>query len=490
MNVEMAYAQRTSVISSLDGSALAFAANLRRRPVYFEGRVEEPVMLRQLMGALHEVILSDYRVSPGGRWVLDPVITVHPDELCFEAFSTDESTYCRLSAPMDAFEPQGDPVYGTTNIDFTWQLQDSLQDFRSSRRTMFSVRAGGFGVMTRAGGQTRAHFEHKVDLPESWLKGFLQVQGALAMNAYTFDVRPADLLTMIAYLQDHPKMSRTNGMRFDFRPDEPISAFLEPSDERFVLHGTTYSGYPRTVRVWGRRRLELLQRILPYAQKVTVGLIGRSLPHFYICYCGAYRFTLVLSGWARNDWSKGSAFDLLAPRREIDPEKTAAAYNYLVQHFAASVEMISIHTLLPEPEVLPILFELCRAGRVIYDPVTRKYRLRELFAEPLDIERLFAPDPRIERAQALLKDGRVTLLHFGPSEVRRRETRATATVRAGDKMYEVIVSVDDEGSVRFGVCQCKFFQDNILSRGPCEHILAARYALDQVLSSQEEAPHS
>jgi hypothetical protein len=124
----------------------------------------------------------------------------------------------------------------------------------------------------------------------------------------------------------------------------------------------------------------------------------------------------VLSGWSRNDWSKGSAFDLLAPRRKVDPEKTAAVYNYLVQHFAASVETMTIHTLLPETDVLPILFELCRAGRVIYDPVTRKYRLRELFAEPLDIERLFAPDPRIERAQAFLRENRVTLLHFGPSE--------------------------------------------------------------------------
>jgi hypothetical protein len=104
--------------------------------------------------------------------------------------------------------------------------------------------------LTQTGSQTRTHFERKVNLPESWLKGFLQVQGALAMNAYTFDVRPVDLLTMIAYLQDHPKMSRTNGIRFDFRPDEPISAFLEPSDERFILHGTAYSGYPRTVRLW------------------------------------------------------------------------------------------------------------------------------------------------------------------------------------------------------------------------------------------------
>src|SRR6478752_2400118 len=47
--------------------------------------------------------------------VLDPVITVHPDELFFECFSKDESSYGRLSCDHDVFEQMGEMAYGTTN---------------------------------------------------------------------------------------------------------------------------------------------------------------------------------------------------------------------------------------------------------------------------------------------------------------------------------------------------------------------------------------
>ena len=45
-------------------------------------------------------------------------------------------------------------------------------------------------------------------------------------------------------------------------------------------------------------------------------------------------FTLVLSGWAENDWASGSALDLLASQTPIDPETAAKVYNVLVQHLA------------------------------------------------------------------------------------------------------------------------------------------------------------
>jgi hypothetical protein len=120
MDITFAYQQRTACVTTLSDSALDFAANLRRAPVGFRGQVKEPVLLRQLLIALHEVVLSDY--SDPWRWagwLLDPVITVHPDELFFEAFSNDESSYARLSVPLDAFAPEGATSYGTTNIDFT-----------------------------------------------------------------------------------------------------------------------------------------------------------------------------------------------------------------------------------------------------------------------------------------------------------------------------------------------------------------------------------
>ena len=484
MQVALAYSQRTSLVTSLTGSALDFATNLRRPPVSFRGRVKEPVLLRQLLIALHEVVLSDYSVA-GERWswMLDPVITVHHDELFFEAFSNDESSYARLSASMAAFEPEQEPDYGTTNIDFTWALREALQSMRSSRQTEFAVGGSGFGVTTGPGAQ--AHWERKVDLPETWVKGFLQVQGALAMRPYLFNVRPVDLLTAISFWSDNKPPRPPHGLRYELAPGEPIRLAVEPWDERFTLKDTHYDGYARTVRVWGRKRLELLRGVLPYAQRVTVGLLGRGLPHIYICHCGVYRFTLVLSGWTRNDWAKGSAFDQLAPRTEIDPERVAMVYAALHRRLAASVREIAAETGLVAAEVERALFQLCRGGRAMIDPTTGHYRLRELFPEPIDVGALFAPDGQHDTAEQLFGGGRVRMRSVVTPEQRddgRRETRVVAEVE-GDALYEVTISVDLDGRLRFGRCGCAFFQNNLLSRGPCAHILAARLLLDQPTAS-------
>lgn len=485
MELALAYHHQSAVTSSPEGSALDFAANLRRAPVSFRGRVREPVLLRQLLLALHQVILNDSRwLNEEEYWAtLDPVITVHPDQLFFEAFSSDESSYARLSADFEAFEPQGTVQYGTTNIDFTWGLRDALQALRSSRRTLFAVGAGGFGVTTVGlPGGTRVHFERKVDLPESWLKGFLQVQGALAMPAFTFDVRPVDLLTMIAFFQENkPPRVGAHSLRYELRPDQPISLVVEPWTERFTLKGTQYEGYERTVRVWGRRRLELLRGVLPYAQKVTVGLLGRGLPHYYICHCGAYQFVLLLSGWTRNDWASGSALDLLAPQLSLAPEVVATVHRFLTHHLLATRSQIAAETGLEKKQVEAALFQLCRTGRVIWDPTTRHYRLRELFSEAPDSALLFPPNPRMAQAQTLADAGRVELTHITPpAQNSRPETRALARVEDGPT-YDVIVAVDEDQHLRFGRCGCPFFQENMMSRGPCEHILAARLALQTQL---------
>jgi predicted nucleic acid-binding Zn finger protein len=419
------------------------------------------------------------------RRTLDPVITVHHDQVFFEAFSNDQSTYARLSAPLDAFDVAGEVRYGTTNIDFNPGLRSALAEMRSSRTTELRVGGGGFGVATTTGGMTSEHFERKVDVPDAWVKGFLQVQGALAMPMFTFDVRPVDLLTAIAFVDEHRPPSLPHGMRFQFQPDAPISLVLEPWEQAITLRGTRYSGYARTVRLWGRKRLELLRDVLPVADRVTVGVIGRGLPHLYVCSCGPYRFTLVLSGWTRNDWSKDAAFDLQAPRVAADDLAVSRVYAYLGEHLAATPAQVTADTQLPRGDVEQILFQLCRAGRAIAEPASGRYRLRELFAHALDVDQLFAPDPRLAAGRHLVDAGRVTLVAIYPPDQHpagKPETRANATVQDGGTIYDVIVSVDGDGRLRFGRCGCPFFQANIMSRGPCQHIMAARLALDAALA--------
>lgn len=475
MEVQLAYNHRTQIARTLESSAIDFATNIRRLPVSFRGLVKEPYLLRQLLIGVQDVILGDYTWQ-GQRWVLDPVITVHPDEMFFEAFSSDESAYVRLSARTDAFKQTGETTYGTTNIDFTHSLRNALLDMRSSRDTLFSLGAGGFGVVTEIAEQKATmHYEQKVDLPDTWLKGFLQVQAALMMKPFTFTVRPADLLSVINFMLENKIRRPPNGMRYVFKENEAIQVILEPWEKTFTFYGTAYKGYERIVRVWGRKRLELLQRVLPYADSVTIGTLGRGLPHFYIAHCGNYDFMLMLSGWVKNKWSSGSSFDLMQ-QTEPATEDVAKVYNALTQQLVMRFGELKAHTLLDSTTLEAALNQLCRAGRAIYDPVHRRYRSRELFQEPIDIKQVFAPPPQMKRAKELVDT--VTVNRVFPSDVRDNETKALAEVYddATDQTYSVLVAVDKDIRIRFAQCQCDFFQEHIMSRGPCEHILAAHLA--------------
>jgi hypothetical protein len=54
-------------------------------------------------------------------------------------------------------------------------------------------------------------------------------------------------------------------------------------------------------------------------------------------------------------------------------------------------------------------------------------------------------------------------------EVILRDWRVTGS--AGDQPAVEVV-VNDLGRMTFGTCGCPFFKENLLNRGPCEHLLA------------------
>ena len=75
-----------------------------------------------------------YKESRDAWIVLDPVITVHPDEIFFECFSQDESSYGRLCCDHDAFEHMGDLCCGTTNVYYTAPFTTSSRRSAATRR--------------------------------------------------------------------------------------------------------------------------------------------------------------------------------------------------------------------------------------------------------------------------------------------------------------------------------------------------------------------
>jgi hypothetical protein len=159
--VDLAYADVSRAVAAPDEARVSLVGDLRRPPVRLDAVVRDPLRFREALSALHAVVGSDYRYVPKDRaayaafvrmrrqsaglsaWqsqqayfsfllrndpsaplILDPVVTVHPDQVMFEVFSKDEGTYAKLGIDRAALDVNGEPAYGTTNIDFSQALFD------------------------------------------------------------------------------------------------------------------------------------------------------------------------------------------------------------------------------------------------------------------------------------------------------------------------------------------------------------------------------
>ncbi len=161
MIVLVDYASASVFESTLEEARLGLAANARR-PVRFQGVVSRHGFnLRIALRALGEAIWSNDTWAAVSD-LLDPIITVHPDRIVFEAFSQDQSVYAALIVDPQCFETEGETITGTSNIDFTAWLWGALGEMRTSRRTTFRIGDEGFEVNTTGAG---GRFERKIDVP-------------------------------------------------------------------------------------------------------------------------------------------------------------------------------------------------------------------------------------------------------------------------------------------------------------------------------------
>jgi hypothetical protein len=486
IGVTFDYASPSAMVSERDRALLGFSADARR-PVRFHGRIQAQLpLVRFALRALGEVIWSRDEWVSDEEWtwsVLDPVITVHPDRIFFEAFSGDQSAYAALLLDPALFATDGEIRTGTTNVDFTAWLWGALGELRSSRETWLRIDPGGFAVETKnAGGR----FEPKVDVPESWVRGFLQIQAAMTLPGTRLSVRPVDLLSAIRFLRYTKARVSPRALRYEFFPGQDARIVLEPWEHPVPLRGATH-GYmePRIVRTWGRRRLKLIEPLLPFAERVDIYLKGRGLPSFYAVKLPGMTFLLGLSGWSAQRWTGAGSFDLLGGATKATPDVVESVRRFLAEHYKATEKELAETLTQPAPMIHAALTQLCRLGRAIYDVESRAFRHRELFAEPIDEAKLYPPDPRSEQAAAFLAANDLMIESCDPQETRKvrklktpdgvvvreivyRDWRVTGRV-GQSKGVEIVI--DDNGRVIFGKCPCAFFQENLLGRGPCEHMI-------------------
>ncbi|MFC3694441.1 SWIM zinc finger family protein [Chenggangzhangella methanolivorans] len=426
-------------------------------------------IMRPFYGAQKRYFDWLYQNNRDAWFVLDPVITVHPDEVFFECFSLDESTYGRLSCDHDVFERVEEMACGTTNIDYSHALYDEFQKIRSYRDTSLTIEPSGFEVQTAGEANFR---EEKIDLPDSWMRGFLQVSSAMAQPAHVVDLAPVDMHAILSRLAAKRERHGPRSLRFLLEPDKPVEVLIEPWNDRLTFRRSIYKGSePAEIRIWGRRRLAILERALPLAKSVRLHLLGSGLPSFAVVDYGGLRFTLGLSGWTANDWSRAGQFDLLAPRTEVDETTAQKVFDALKgQHFA-TVPELAFETGLDRSIVAGALGLYVQAGRAMYDLDKGVYRLRELVRDPLKPGALRFSSEQEEKADRFVAARLVTI---GSVDTREGKRVVSGEVMDDGKTHHPRLVIDADDRLSTAACDCWFYGHNKLMRGPCEHMLALR----------------
>lgn len=391
----------------------------------------------------------------------DPVITVAPDVMFFECFSADESSYGCLTVERDAmFKGAASVQTGTTNVDYSWALYDHFQTLRTYRATRFHVDPTGFEVKRQGGGGIR---EEKIDLPETWLRGFLQIQAAMTLPVRKVSLDRDSVYSILAHLKRHKAKRSPRALRFELAPGRPPEIVLEPWDLRVISRNTRWEGNPQTVKVWGRQRLLVLARTLPLAEGVDVYLTGDGLPSFWVVRMGEMRLTLGLSGWTVNDWTRASAIDLMAPQAEIRPETIRVMAEALQARQAMRETEFG-----GRPDVVrAALFRMARLGQSIQDLAAGVVRWRRVMPPEIAIETAVPENPEAVASKTLAasvqRDERL------PSGLR------LVVAKIGNTDVEALFDVD--GVFKRAKCKCSYFYKGGLRKGPCRHLLAVRTAV-------------
>jgi predicted nucleic acid-binding Zn finger protein len=320
----------------------------------------------------------------------------------------------------------------------------------------------------------------KIDVPDSWVRGFLQVSSAMTLPGTVVDLHPMDIHNVCLVLRRNRESFGPRSLRYQLRPGKPVVIVVEPWGIEVRCPRSIFKGdSEREIRVWGRRRLHVLERLLPRARGVRVHLLGTGQPSFYVVDLGLLSFTLGLSGWTKNDWAAAGNFDLMAAREDVDDDTRQRVFRELGQSWFAQPAALAARLKLTEPVVASALAGWVQAGRAVYDLESGVFRKRELSREPLPAAALRFASKREEDAARLLHQGKIAIDEVTESEGR---LNVAGRIQFRGRVTPAWFVLDADRRMLEGECSCDYFIRNRLHRGPCDHLLALRAAQQRGIS--------
>ncbi|MDI1436006.1 SWIM zinc finger family protein [Polyangium sorediatum] len=433
----------------------------------------------------------------------DPVVTVAPDVVFFECFSKDESSYGCLSVDRDSFVGAQEAGLGTTNVDYSIALYEHFQTLRSYRKTRLSVDPTGFDVKVEGVADYR---EEKIDLPPSWLRGFGQIQASTCLPSRRVDLPVEVVYAILAHLKRHREKTGPRSIRFVLTPGKAPKIILDPWGIEIQSRGPVYDGgleiggssvggklgpyrsapagreITEEVKIWGRRRLFALARVLPLTDRVEVRLLGSGLPSIWIAHMGDMRLVLALSGWTTNDWTSGSGLDLLAGTTEPDARTMLQADRFLQNEQRATLPAIAAATGASEESLVPALHLLAKRGQLIFDHADQVYRYRQVMPAVLSEAFLGPEHPELVEGRAMARSNAVTI---DRDELLSDGRRAVVGKAKGTGCEAIF---DEDLAIKKAKCSCSYFYKSGLRAGPCRHLLALKMVLSSRALPQAPKP--
>ncbi|MBN2495255.1 MAG: hypothetical protein JXR96_11730 [Deltaproteobacteria bacterium] len=424
---------------------------------------------QELWNAQKDYLQSRYGAQAEEVSPLDPVLTVDRTGLALEVFSGDESAYARLHLRAgEAYRVEQEQA-GTTHLDVRPRMLEAIGRMRSYRAATLEL-----GALD--GGQARA-----LRVPYRWIRAFGQVQAASTLPSQRFEIAPVDLYNVLFSLRMHRARKGPRALRYELVPGEVPKMVLEPWDVVLPCTGGVYQGSrPQVVRTWGRKRLLVLARLLPHAQRVSVHLVGAGLPAYYAIELGDASVSLALSGWTDSGWAGIATFDLLAAGETDDilPRQILAE----LDKGPRSHDALSQACGRERGEVRQAVLSLMQQGRALYDLGSATFVRRDLFAEPPPAKALRYRDEREAEAHRLLEiEGQVKLTRVHDLGGEGVRIEGEVEDRQAHRSYSTSFTLDREGRTVDASCTSPQFRRSGLREGPTVPMIALRlfYARQQ-----------
>lgn len=432
--------------------------------------------------------------DPWAEMILDPMVTVASDGITLEAFDVDGRLYAALRVDADAYEAEGEGAvsFGTSFFDMGTDLLATAQLMRGG---------GGEGRLV-VGAEAEAYPEDyrgeilkSLNVDPAWLRASLQLQATLTLPGRRFSLSRMDLYNMLRHLRlNKTRRGDSKAVRFELVPGMSPRLTLEPWEWQYDCTGPAYEGARSEVlRLWDRDDLFVLDRLLPYVERVDVHSCGEAQPTFWMVRCGSVTLTLGSAGFRRRNWSRGMLLDIELPRAGDAGAEVTQVLSALPEDGSAQTSRELAESTGLEVEVVEsALRRLSQDGEVIGDIALDAFRRRVFPVASSMLGDLVYRNEREARAYAL-----TSALEHESKWLASGEIEATGKCTDAERnnaVYEPSFLLRADGALRRPKCTCSFSLDAENKGLPCEHIMALWVAYQQrrrsLDPSQIEVAHS